>query len=158
MLTEAMEYIHELQSRLDELGRQKSEIIATLGEQINMDTSAGGRLRIEGGTDGAESGMQIQNMDVDDLITEDMREEILAAADVVVRFCGRDAFITLNSPKRNGVWSAILQVLHQQDLELLNVTLSTSNDMDYHCIHAKARYTFTCSNSLFHFFSFSCRT
>lgn len=137
VLTEAMEYIHELQTRLDELGRQKGEIMALMGEQLNVDSSAGSGSLVQGGADGAESGFRMGNMGLDDLISEEMREEILAAADVVVRFCGRDAFITLNSPKRNGVWSAILQVLHQHDLELLNVTLSTSNDMDYHCIHAK---------------------
>lgn len=135
VLTEAMEYIQELQMRLNDLGTQKNEILASIGEQLQMESSAVAGSLMQGGEDNKKLGRHAGNMD--DLITEEMREEILAAADVVVRFCGRDAFITLNSPRRNGVWSAILHVLHEQDMDLLNVTLSTSSDMDYHCIHAK---------------------
>lgn len=129
VLTEAMDYIQELQLRVDDLGRQRTEILTSMGENPNLDAS-GGTLN---GGDGAasQSGRTLAEL------REEVREQILSAADVVVRFCGRDAFITLNSPKRKGVWSGILQVLHEQDMELLNVTLSTSNDIDYHCIHAK---------------------
>lgn len=131
VLTEAMDYIHELQVRVDDLGRQRTEILTSMGEQPNLDASGGTSLH---GGDGAASlsGRMLAEL------SEDVREQILSAADVVVRFCSRDAFITLNSPKRKGVWSGILQVMHEQDMEVLNVTLSTSNDdIDYHCIHAK---------------------
>ncbi|KAI5059303.1 hypothetical protein GOP47_0025622 [Adiantum capillus-veneris] len=141
VLTEAMDYIHELQMRLNELGTQKNEILESIAEQLQMDSSNLTGSRMQGGVENV-------GRNFDDLITEEMREEILAAADVVVRFCGRDAFITLNSPRRNGVWSAILHVLHEQDMDLLNVTLSTSNDMDYHCIHAKVLNAELHSNEL----------
>ncbi|MCO5589163.1 hypothetical protein L7F22_043129 [Adiantum nelumboides] len=146
VLTEAMDYIHELQMRLNELGMQKNEILESIAEQLQVESSTATGSLMQGGSDSATLGRHVGSMD--DFITEEMREEILAAADVVVRFCGRDAFITLNSPRRNGVWSAILHVLHEQDMDLLNVTLSTSNDMDYHCIHAKVLNSELHSNEL----------
>lgn len=128
VLTEAMEYIHILQAQVEELGRQKTEILVSLGEHINLDYAFGADL------DATNPSLMIE-------ISDEIKEEVLLAADVAVRVCGRDAFITLNSPKKKGVWSGILQILHEQEMELLNVTLSTSNEMDYHCIHARMSAT-----------------
>lgn len=128
VLTEAMEYIHMLRAQVEELGRQKTEILVSLGEHFNLDYGFGADL-------------DAPNPALITEISDEIKEEVLLAADVAVRLCGRDAFITLNSPKKKGVWSGLLQILHEQDMELLNVTLSTSNEMDYHCIHARMSTT-----------------
>lgn len=126
VLTEAMEYIQSLRKTVEDLARQKSEILSTIGDHLNLDSGFGA----DGEATSSSTRMPIE-------ISEELREQFLTAADVAVRFCGKDAFITLNSPKSKGVWSGILQILHEHEMELLNVTLSTSNEMDYHCIHAK---------------------
>ena len=132
-MTEAMDYIYELQSRVEDLEKQKSEVLTSMGAE----GMAGPGIGIG---PGREAAPPLSSSSPQALVNAEVREELLAAADVVVRFCGADdAFITLNSPRRNGVWSSILQVLHENELELLNVTLSTSADVDYHCIHAKVK-------------------
>lgn len=57
--------------------------------------------------------------------------------EVGVRFFGGDAFITLRTLKRRGLWSGVLEILHSHDIEIINVTLSTSPESEFHCIHAK---------------------
>ncbi|KAH6559289.1 hypothetical protein KP509_1Z015800 [Ceratopteris richardii] len=135
VLTEAVDYIHALQAKLSDLGTQKDEMMMSINEQLQKNTLevVAGSTMNRGSAVNAWSHMEI----ADKLLNEEVKKEILAAADVVVRFCGRDVFITLNSPRHNGVWSGILDVLHEHDIEFLSVTLSASNDMDYHCIHAK---------------------
>ena len=131
-----MDYILLLRARLEDLEQQKMEILMSLGEQYGCPLDNFGEL---GGDihDGTSSSME-NTLEIL-MMSEERREELLSVADVSVRFRGReDAFITLKSPKKKGVWSEILQILDDHDMEVLNVTLSRSDhDMDHHCVHAR---------------------
>ncbi|KAI5074456.1 hypothetical protein GOP47_0010417 [Adiantum capillus-veneris] len=128
VLTDAMDYIQILREQVEVLGSQKAELVASLTEQEgdhhNTDYTSG--------ADG-----EAANSSTITGISDEAKDEILSSADVAVRFCGREAFITLNSCKSKGVWSGILQILHEQELDIFNVTLSSGNEMDHHCIHAR---------------------
>ncbi|KAH7294440.1 hypothetical protein KP509_27G000700 [Ceratopteris richardii] len=128
VLTDAMEYIQTLRDQVEALGSQKAELMASLGENEGDPHSTD----YMSGPDGDAA-----NSSTITGVSEEVKEEILSSADVAVRFCGREAFITLNSCKTKGVWSGILQILHEQEMEIFNVTLSSGNEMDHHCIHAK---------------------
>eukprot|EP00250_Pteridium_aquilinum_P028306 c36927_g1_i1 orf=191-523(-) len=52
-------------------------------------------------------------------------------------FNGVDACITLNVPKKKGIWPAIMQTLYTHNIEVVNATLTTTSMMDFHCIHCK---------------------
>ncbi|MCO5572132.1 hypothetical protein L7F22_025883 [Adiantum nelumboides] len=128
VLTDAMDYIQTLREQVEVLGSQKAELVSSLaeheGDHLNTDYTSG--------ADG-----EAANSSTLSGISDEAKEEILSSADVAVRFCGREAFITLNSCKSKGVWSGILQILHEQELDIFNVTLSSGNEMDHHCIHAR---------------------
>lgn len=62
------------------------------------------------------------------------------SAEVSVRFCSdalRHAIITLNVPKKKGVWPALMQALHSHHVDILNATLTSNHDTNFHCIHCQ---------------------
>lgn len=133
VLTDAIDYIQGLREQVESLGSQKAEILASLGELgDNHNTDYTSSVEVEAANSSTIAGF-----------SDETKEEILSSADVAVRFCGKEAFITLNSSKSKGVWSGILQILHEQNMEILNVTLSSGNEMDHHCIHARISTTAT---------------
>lgn len=71
-------------------------------------------------------------------------------SEVVVRFFGGDAFITLRTLKRKGIWPGVLQILHDYSVEVMNVTLSSSPESDFHCIHAKVPSSLELNSSELH--------
>lgn len=62
---------------------------------------------------------------------------MLSAQVSVCLFSEVDACITLNVPKKKGMWPAIMEILQAHNIEVVNATYTTNNQTDFHCIHCK---------------------
>ncbi|KAI5062164.1 hypothetical protein GOP47_0022703 [Adiantum capillus-veneris] len=62
---------------------------------------------------------------------------MMQSAAVSVQFCNLDAFITIRVPKRRGLLSAFMLLLQHIEFQVLNATLSTTENTSFHSIHAQ---------------------
>lgn len=67
----------------------------------------------------------------------DENELNVSCATISVQFSDPDAYINLSVPKRRGLWPAIMLLLQELNFEIVNATLTTSSNADFHCIHAQ---------------------
>lgn len=118
VLTEVITYIQSLQGTLEELERKKSDIMALLG--LPEEYPSKSYLK--------------KNMSSLDLLKAN---DGVATVEVTVRLSGNDLFVTLNAPKKRGVWSGVLMLLQRYNVEVVNATLATSGESNFHCIHGK---------------------
>lgn len=130
VLTEVITYIKSLRGTLEELERKKTDIMDFLGlsdtrkhqyvdttnvSYVNSSSDNYDQQRGESGSNG----------------------ELVVMVEVTVRLSGADVFITLNTPRRKGVWSRVLMLLQKYSVEVSNATLASSGESSFHCIHGK---------------------
>lgn len=121
VLTEVITYIESLRGTLEELDRKKSGILDLLGWSSAQ---------------AAEKNGAVSFLDRLRRYTGEYPDES-SRIDVNVRLSGSDVLITLSTPKRKGVWSAVLMLLQRYRVEVVNATLETSGESNFHCIHGK---------------------
>lgn len=127
VLTEVIEYIGALETQLEELRRKKSLVLGSLSEFEQHNTTWN---EIQAGT--PVTGKKHENTR---LLSAGKKPETFAAAAVTVY--ARDSVIMVSSPRKKGLWSELILLLHQQDVEIVNVTLASTADSYFHWIHAK---------------------
>lgn len=130
VLTEVITYIKSLRGTLEELERKKTDIMDFLGLSDTKKHQYIGTTNVSYVNSSSENYEQQRGESCSN-------GELVAMVEVTVRLCGADVFITLNTPRRKGVWSGVLLLLQKYSVEVSNATLASSGESSFHCIHGK---------------------
>lgn len=129
VLTEVIAYIQSLRGTLEELDQKKTELLTILGLTEEDYYYSSQKYVI---SDCIKHHNVKRNPTT---INDDKLSD--SHAEVTVRISGVDVFVTLNTPKQKGVWSKVLLLLQRYSIEVVNATLATSGENNFHCIHGK---------------------
>lgn len=114
VLIEVITYIRSMRRRLEELDSKKADILALLSVHRSYEKDYGTYER-----------------------NVDAKIEVGSPLEVNVRLSGGDVFVILNTPKKRGLWSAVLMLLQRYKVEVVNASLASSEENNLHHIHGK---------------------
>ncbi|CAM6091878.1 unnamed protein product [Calypogeia fissa] len=131
VVSEIIKYIQGLQLKLDELNKRRADILRR--KPIDMTVSRVG------------SGPNLQhissNLAVDGMAASVSNESSLQSfvmPNVALHISGSNAFITMSSMKKKGIFSRILLIMQSHKLDVINAHISTSSGTVFHCLHVLA--------------------
>lgn len=131
ILSYVIQYVQDLDEKLQELAKTKALLELAAERRATVRAHwASSNVSLNGNNNsdkGSAAGQQQQ------------QRTFSFPSNVTVRFWGSaDIFITLNCPKKRGLWPKLLSILQDNlQLDVQNVALSTAPDFCVHSIYAK---------------------
>ncbi|BBN18636.1 protein MpBHLH24 [Marchantia polymorpha subsp. ruderalis] len=132
VVSEIIKYIQGLQVKLDELQKKRAEIL----RRKSMDVTMVGGLNSP--TSGIATSVGVGVAVPLSLVAAANNECCLQSfvlPNVALHISGNNAFITMSSPKKRGLFCRILLIMQSHKLAVLNAHISTSNATVFHCLH-----------------------
>ena len=129
-------YIKSLRGVLKELEQKKLDTLALLGIE-KASTKSNHKLNTHERTHNCNVTYIMEG--THEIATKQVGGEVMV--EVTVRFSRANVFITLNIPRRKGVWTGVIKLLHKCSIEISNASLTTIGDSSFHSIHGKVRFS-----------------
>ena len=128
-------YIKSLRGVLKELEQKKIDALALLGIDL-ASTKSNQELNTQERTHNCNVTYIMEG--THETTMKQVGGEVMV--EVTVRFARANVFITLNIPRKKGVWTGVLKLLHKCSIEISNASLTTIGDSGFHSIHGKVRF------------------
>lgn len=128
VVSEIIKYIQGLQLKLDELNKRREEILRR--KPIDMTVS-----RVGPGANAKHLSSNLAGAGMPPTVSNESCLQSFVMPNVALHISGSNAFITMSSMKKKGIFSRILLIMQSHKLEVINAHISTSSGTVFHCLH-----------------------
>ncbi|KAG6546182.1 hypothetical protein Mapa_012217 [Marchantia paleacea] len=134
VVSEIIKYIQGLQAKLEELQKKRAEILRRKSMDVTM-VGVGAVTNLNSPTSIANSTLGVAVPLSLVAANNECCLQSFVLPNVALHISGNNAFITMSSPKKRGLFSRILLIMQTHKLDVLNAHISTSNGTVFHCLH-----------------------
>jgi hypothetical protein len=122
VVSEIIKYIKGLQLKLDELNKRRADALSRKPIDVTGSNLKHPSSNLAGGG-------------VPPNVSNESCLQSFVMPNVALHISGSNAFITMSSKKKKGIFARILLIMQSHKLDVINAHISTSSGTVFHCLH-----------------------